>query len=329
MITFITGGTSSIGRVLIKEIANRGERARVLVRSTSDLKGLNFPGIEFIYGDVTDPHSVRRGMEGCTKVTHMAAVVGDQVPEETWWRVNRDGTHNVLKTALEMGIQSYVQVSSISVLGPTASGEIADESRPIDTSAYFSLYQKTKHAADELVREYAQRSLNTKIVYPCFGYGCSHASSHPSLQDQTLLRLAAGKPAAVPGKGTYYLCLSYYKDTARGIQQAHEHGQSGEDYILGGENVTFEEIWSIVANTLGKSPPRFHIPISLIRFVMASSKLIIGRSILPPEFFEMISQNWRFSSGKAEGELGYHFHTFEEGIAETWAEYQARGYVVR
>jgi len=329
LITFITGGTSSIGRVLIKEMARQGEKAKVLVRRSSDLHDLVLPGIEFVYGDVTDLSSVRRGMEGCERVTHMAAIVAGQVSEQTWWRVNRDGAHNVLRTALEMGVHSYVHVSSISVLGPTAPGEIADESRPIDTSSYFSLYQKTKHAADELTRDYARRSLNAKIVYPCFGYGYTHASSHPSLQEQTLLRLAAGKPAATPGKGTYCFCSSYYKDTARGIQQAHELGRSGEDYILGGENITFEELWSIVAKTLGKSPPRLHIPILFFKFVLTASKLITGRVFLPAEFTEMISQNWCFSSAKAEAELGYVAHTFEQGISETWSEYQNEGWIVK
>lgn len=76
MVTFITGGTSSIGRVLIKALAKDGQQLRVLVRQNSNRTGLELPGVEFVIGDVTDPEIVRQGMAGCERVCHLAAVVG-------------------------------------------------------------------------------------------------------------------------------------------------------------------------------------------------------------------------------------------------------------
>lgn len=323
MTTFITGGTSSIGRVLIKQLANQHENLRVLARSSSNRQGLELPGVEFVFGDVTDPKAVRRGMAGCDRVTHLAAVVGYNVPETDWWKVNRDGTCNVLQSAVDLGIKSMVQVSSISVLGPTEPGETADETRPVDTSKYFNLYQKTKRAADDLCREFAARGLHVSIVYPAFGYGCSFASSHPSLQEQTLLRMAAGRSVAIMGSGKNRLCLSYYKDTAEGIRLAHEKGHPGEDYILGSENLNFVEIWEHIARLLGQKPPSRRIPLGLLQFISKTSQVVRGKSVFPPEFFEMISMSWCFSSAKARQELGWSPHSFAEGIAETWAEYQA------
>ena len=55
MTMFITGGTSSIGRILIKELGKEGTPMRVLVRRSSNLAGLQLPGVEFVFGDVTDP----------------------------------------------------------------------------------------------------------------------------------------------------------------------------------------------------------------------------------------------------------------------------------
>jgi nucleoside-diphosphate-sugar epimerase len=62
MTIFITGGKSSIGRVLVKELAKVSTPMRVLARKTSNRKGLELPGVEFVYGDVTDPEAVRKGM---------------------------------------------------------------------------------------------------------------------------------------------------------------------------------------------------------------------------------------------------------------------------
>ena len=323
MALFVTGGTSSTGRVLIKELAKHNEKVRVLARRSSNREGLDLPGVEFVFGDVTDPKVVHRGMEGCDRVTHLAAVVGYNVPEVEWWRVNKEGTCNVLERARDFGVRSVVHVSSISVLGPTEPAEIADEKRIVDTSKYFNLYQKTKRAADDLCREFAARGLPVTIVYPGFGYGCSFASSHPSLQEQTLLRMAAGKPVAIMGTGKNRLCLSYYKDTVEGIRLAHQKGRAGEDYILGSENLNFVEIWEHIGRLLGKRPPSRRIPLSLLQLISKTTQLIRGKSLFHPEFFEMISMNWCFSSEKAKRELGWTPHSFAEGIAQTWAEYQA------
>ncbi len=329
MTIFITGGTSSIGRVLIQQLAKDGQQMRLLVRQGSKRTGLELPGVEFVLGDVTDPEAVRRGMQGCTQVTHMAAIVGQDVPEAEWWRVNRDGSRNVLQAALDLGVQSMVQVSSLSVLGHTRPGETADENRPIDPSRYVNLYQKTKHAADEIARDFAASGLPVKIVYPAFGYGCSQASSHPSMQEQTLLRMASGKPTAIMGSGTNRLCLAYYKDTVAGIRLAHVAGVPGDGYILGNDNLTFAEIWAAIAHVLGKPAPRRRIPLGLLKALSGLGGRLRGRPIFPPDFFDMVGLNWQFSSRKAQQKLGWQPHTFAAGIAETWSDYQAQGWTVK
>jgi nucleoside-diphosphate-sugar epimerase len=298
----------------------------VLVRKTSNTNGLDLPGVRFVYGDVTDRNSVLTGMKGCQHVVHMAAIVGHNVPEEVWWHVNRDGCKLVLEIALDLEVESVVQVSSLSVLGNTEPGELADESRPIDTSRHLTLYQKTKFAADQLAHEFAARRLPVKIVYPAFGYGCSFASSHPSMQEQTLLRMASGQPTAIMGSGKNRVCLAYYRDTVRGIQLAHTRGKSGQGYILGGENLTFPEIWKAVAELLGMEAPKRRIPLSLLKTISTVSRLLTGKSVFPPEFFEMIAFDWNFSSQKAERELGWELTPFLQGIEETWLEYQAQGW---
>jgi dihydroflavonol-4-reductase len=263
-------------------------------------------------------------MQGCSRVIHMAAVVGSSLPEEEWWRVNRDGSRNVLQTAYDMGVESMVQVSSLSVLGDTLPGETADESRLINPSRYVNLYQKTKFAADEIARDFAVRGLPVKLVYPGFGFGCSFASSHPSLQDQTLLRMASGQPAAVMGSGKNRLLVAYYKDTVEGIRLAHSKGNNGEGYILGNENVTFPDIWQVVASILGKQPPTRRIPLYLLRSISYLGEKLRGKPIFPQDFFDMVGLNWCFSNRKAKESLGWQPKTFMDALSETWAEYLSR-----
>ena len=326
MTVFITGGTSSIGRVLVKELAVKGIPMRVMVRKSSDRSMLEFPEVTFVEGDVTDADAIRKGMAGCQNVTHMAAIVGHNVPEAEWWRVNQDGSRNVLQAAYELHVDSVVQVSSLSVLGFTQPGETADESRPIDTGKYVNLYQRTKHAADEIAQDYVAQGLAVKVVYPAFGYGCSHATSHTSLQEQTLLRMAAGKPVAIMGSGKNRLCLSYYKDTVAGILLAHKNGKAGEGYILGNDNLSFPEIWETVAAVLGKQPPRRRIPLAVLKLISSANRVLTGKPIFPTDFFEMIGFNWCFSNRKAKEQLGWQPHSFLDGLSETWKEYKELGW---
>lgn len=328
MTIFVTGGTSSIGRVLIKEFSGKGELLKVLVRQSSNRSGLNLPGVSFVEGDVTDRKSVFSGMRGCNQVVHMAAIVGNNLPEAEWWRVNREGTRTVLQAAKEFGVQSMVQVSSASVLGDTEPDEIADERRPIDPQKHYNLYEKTKFAADELAREFASNGLPVKIVYPGFGFGCSFASSHPSLQDQTLLRMVSNKPVAIMGTGKNRLCVAYYKDTAEAIRLALVHGVSGQGYIIGNDNVTFVDIWRVIADVLGKKAPTMKVPLSLLKTISRLSETLRGKPIFPQDFFDMVSLNWCFSNKKAVTELGWQPKTFEEGINETWVDYQKGGWKV-
>jgi nucleoside-diphosphate-sugar epimerase len=327
-ITFVTGGTSSIGRVLIKELSRKGETLKVLVRKSSNREGLELPGVTFVFGDVTDFKAVVAGMQGCTRVTHMAAVVGSDLPEAEWWRVNRDGARNVLQAAHDLGISSMVQVSSLSVLGDTQPGEIADETRPIDPTRHINLYQKTKFAADEIAREFAGRGLPVKIVYPGFGFGCSFASSHPSMQDQTLLRMAAGKPVVIMGSGKNKLFVAYYRDTVAGICMAHRSGKSGDGYILGNENRTFPEIWEAIAGILGKKAPQARIPVPLLKAVSFLGAKLRGKPIFPQDFFDMIALNWCFSNRKAQEALGWQPHAFKDAMTETWSDYQRQGWIL-
>jgi hypothetical protein len=106
MSMFITGGTSSIGRVLVKQLSQDGLPLRLLVRKNSDRRGLDLPNVEFIEGEVNDAGTVRKGMQGCDQVTHLAAIVAYNVPEAEWWRVNRDGSQVVLQAAYDLQVES-------------------------------------------------------------------------------------------------------------------------------------------------------------------------------------------------------------------------------
>src|SRR3990172_1797452 len=127
MTTLVTGGTGFIGGNVVKALVARGETVRALVRQTSKIDHLKALDVELCYGDVTDADSVAAAMKGCDQLYHIAATY-------EWWlrnrsqfyRVNVEGTRNILKAAQEAGVQKVVHTSTVGTIGQRK-GEVGTE----------------------------------------------------------------------------------------------------------------------------------------------------------------------------------------------------------
>jgi dihydroflavonol-4-reductase len=314
MTTFITGATTALGRVLVRELVRQGEAVRLLVQPESNRSGLELPSVAFIRGEITDAVAVRKGITGCDHVCHLTELP-NAVNEATLWRMQREGTRNVLQAAQDLHVTSVVQVSSAAVLGPTRGEEAVDEEHAA-TGGVNLTWVKTQQAANEIAHEYAAKGIPVKLVYSGAGYGFLRAPGNGGLAEHTLLRLATGKPAIIPGKGRNHLPVSYFKDTVHGISLAHERGRAGEGYLLIGDTPTWAELWQIVSEVMGKPAPTRNMPIFW-------AKITSG---LPADLLELAGHDWHYSSEKARHELGWRPHSWHDGLVETWDEYQAHGF---
>jgi dihydroflavonol-4-reductase len=346
MTTFITGATTSLGRVLVREFVQQGEAVRLLDQPNSNRAGLELPGVAFIRGDVTDSVAVRKAVAGCDRVCHLT-VLPDGANESLLWRIQREGTRNVLQAALDLRANSIVHISSPTVLGPTAAAGFSDAAveRPTDGQADASgdappdvssakpasakpgaadealrggtpptLWAKAQLAADEIVQEYALRGAPAKIVYPGLGYGYVRPPGDSGLAEHTLLRLAAGKSTLLPAT-RHHLAVTYFKDIAQGISLAHTYGRAGEAYLLVGDAITWAHLWATVAEVVGKPGPQRATPLWWARLTQA----------LPPDLLELAGYDWNFHSQKARQDLGWQPTPLATALAETFEEAQVLG----
>ena len=317
MTTFITGATTSLGRVLVRELVRQGEAVRLLVQTESNRFGLELPSVAFIRGEITDAVAVRKGITGCDRVCHLIEPP-DSISEAMLWRVQREGTRNVLQAAQDLHVSSIVQVSSAAVLGPTHEEEAADEAHTPAVKMSIP-WVKTQQAANEIAREYAAKGVPVKLLYTGLGYGFVRSPGNGGLAEDTLLRLATGKPAVIPGKGRYHLPVAYFKDIVQGILLAHERGKTGEGYLLVGDTPTWAELWQTVSEVLAKPALTRTTPLFWAKMTNA----------LPADLLELAGHDWYFDSEKAREELGWRPLTWQEGLAQTWEEYQAMSFGAR
>jgi dihydroflavonol-4-reductase len=251
MSTLVTGATGYIGSAVVRELLDKGKTVHCLVRETSRLKNLENLDVELVYGDIRDMESLRRALEGCDKVYHLAALYANWLPDAgVMYQVNEEGTRNVLTACKTAGVRKIVYCSSVAALG-------AHGKNPADESAAFNLnstkdhYYISKYRAEQVALEYVRRELPVVIVNPANPIGPGDIAPTPT--GALIISIIKGK---LPGYVDGGINLIDLTDCARAIVAAMERGKVGEKYILGNRNIRIKEYFDLIVTVAGrgKSP---------------------------------------------------------------------------
>ena len=145
-ISLITGATGHIGYALLKELVDNGEKVRILIRKDVPV----FDGIdcEKVYGDVTDSASLEKAFEGVDVVYHLAGVI-DINPgmEDLTWKVNVNGTKNVVRACKRCNVRRLVYASSVDAFPPLPDNQLMTELDHFDPKNLDGTYAKTNRPA--------------------------------------------------------------------------------------------------------------------------------------------------------------------------------------
>jgi farnesol dehydrogenase len=332
MKALITGGTGFLGRHIVSELAPR-HSLRLLVRRGSSRE--RFPaGVEFAEGDVTDPESLKRAVDGCDAVVHAAALVKILAPREQFDRINVGGLENVLAAAEAAGtVRRIVYVSSFMALGPTEGGPggVLDESAPPADRAWINDYERTKALSDRLARKAVADGAPLDVVYPGVIYGPGELTEG-NIVVRHILDLVKGKLPALLGKPERRWNYVFVDDVARGIAQILEgSGPAGRRFVLGGENVTQADFYATVGRIFGARIPSLRMPDFLAKTAGALQKgwaqLRGTTPQLTPDLVDVYRHDWAYDSSHAEKELGYRARPLAEGLTTTAAWLRESGQI--
>ncbi len=253
----VTGATGFLGWHIARRLLDRGERVRLLVRdaSRSALALRELAGAEIVPGDLRDAASVESAVEGCGVVYHAAADyrLWAPLPKEMY-RSNVDGTRNVLEAAKRHGVERCVYTSTVGCIGMPEGG-IGDENVPVGLDAMAGPYKRSKFLAEQVALEFAKEGFPVVIVNPTAPVG-DH-DFRPTPTGKIVVDFLRGAMPAFLDTG---LNVVYAGDVAEGHIAACEHGRPGERYVLGGENLTLQQIFGKLAEVTGRKPPRVRIP---------------------------------------------------------------------
>lgn len=323
MRVLVTGATGLVGGAVVKELLARGHRVRALVRPTADLVHLEGTGVELAPGDVLDRPSVERALEGQDAVVHSAgiATIGG-TDRARLFAVNAGGVEVVLGAALAAGVSRAVLTSSTAVLGGATVPRVADEETTSSAETIGLDYFVSKLRGEEVALDLAARGLPVTVVRPAYVLGPGDVYGSSAAVVLALARRAI--PAYVQGGASF----CDVRDVARGHAEALGRGRPGETYILGGQNLTMDELVGRVCRLAGVAPP-LRVPYAAARVAARALRLLeaLGGPKAPvSEDLLAASRLYTFvTSAKAQRELGYTIRPVEDSVRDTLRWYLARG----
>ena len=319
MRAFVTGGTGFLGGRLVERLRERGDDVVCLVRSPDKAARLRELGCDLVEGDLTSAEVMAQGMQGCDAVFHLAADYRVGVHDSVLPAMedaNVAGTGRVLDVARSAGVPKIVYVSSIVAFGNTR-GQVVDETYEHPGREFTSKYEQTKWKAHKLAEQKARESVPVVIVQPGSIYGPGDPSA-----TGTILGQAATKKLPAVSFPKLGLTMVHVDDVVDGILLAHEKGQVGESYALGGETTTMRGAVDAAADAAGVRRPRFTTPTRVIKSAVPFQKVVTKAMGLPPNLRELISSadgvTFWASDAKARRELGYAPRDMRTGFTQTY-----------
>ncbi len=324
----ITGATGLVGANVAAAALEQGHTVRCTRRARSRIQHLAGLPIDWRDADLADPEGLREAFRGADAVIHcaaMAALLPSVTPELV--AANVTGTRHVVDAVTEAGVGRLVHCSSTVAVG------IADHDGPCDEDSPWNLpahglndgYAITKHQAEKVVSDAARAGdIDAVVVNPTFMFG--PYDRRPS-SGQMILEVASGRAVAATKGVNDFVDV---RDVAQGMLLALEKGRSGERYILSGQGHSYREIFTLIAGVVGRRPPRFEVggrllaPVGWVGDLMEQAT---GReqAITTMTLRWGACDRYRFTSAKAERELGYRARPVEEGVRAAWDWFQAQG----
>ena len=323
MTTLVTGGAGFIGSKLVEALLAQGERVRVFDSRANAATYLGDAGVVLIAGDILDRDELSAALDGCERLFHVAALFQMWHPDNRqYYRVNVDGTRNVLEGALEAGVRRVVYTSSAATIGE-AQGQLGDE-HTIHRGYFLSDYERSKYLGDQVALEVCERGLPLVVVNPASVYGPGQTSH----MTQALVRFLNGRlPAIIDAR----LNFAYVDDVIKGHLSAMEKGQVGERYILGGDNASLSEFLGLGAKIAGVPRKPRQVPPWLVKAVARILHVVSLATKRRPwvslDEARTASHSFIFDTSRAREELGLEWTPLPVGLEKTVSWLRQEGLV--
>lgn len=334
----ITGATGFIGSHLAKDLTEKGNKIRCLVRPSSPKEALEFLenlGAELVYGDLTDKESLKNVVVGVDCVFHLGGGGRVGMPKDIQYKINVDGTRNILDACIAHGkVTNFIHVSTCAVMGDIKNGP-ANETFPYNPANIAYSYAKTE--AEKVALSYKNQIPLVVVRFPGV-YGIPLINGDvdriqgviPALMIFSSIKDGKWKYL---GDGKNFIHLFFVDDAVAGLEIVREKGKNGEIYIIGDkQSIRMTEMIRTAAKILNVEEPKGHMPVFMARFFALlfelAAKLFGSTPSMSREMVTGFVSNLNIDTHKARNELGFEPKVcLEEGMKKTADWYKVNGYL--
>ena len=327
MQTLVTGATGFVGSHLTRQLLDAGHDVRALYRSSGKLAILDGLPVEPILGDLDDVESLKRACDGCDVVFHVAAKADywKDDDRDALWRINVDGTLNVLDAAKSASVRRVVFTSSASTIGIRADGQPADETRAFNLPPERFWYAWTKAQAEAIAAEFAADGQDVVTLNPTVVIGPGDLNA---ISGSFIIETARYRWATPVSSGA--LAVIDARDVARAHVIAMQRGRSGERYILNAANLSYRQWYDMIAAACDVRAPMLLTPDWLLEPTARLIKTLRRLGIQTPMDENQVRLGGSrvvFDGEKANRELCAPQIDIATSLRDTWQWYAERGYI--
>lgn len=308
---FVTGINGLLGTNLTHLLIKEGYHVKGLIRDKKSFMGNHNSGLQLVEGELFD--DLTKLLYDVDYVVHIAAITSQNLLDFTdYWKINCNATIQLFLTAVKCRVKRFVFVSTANTLGYGSLENPGNESDPIRLPFSNSLYAQSKMVAENYLLNHPQK-METIIVNPTFMLGAF--DTKPS-SGKIILMGWRKKVIFYPPGGKNFV---HVEDVAEGIIKCIEKGRNGEKYILGNENLSYEDFFKKLNQTAKQKPVMVKIPGSVLTGIGFFGELLKAFRIktnLSLVNMKILCTNNYYSNNKSVAEIGVNYRPIDCAIMD-------------
>jgi len=328
----VTGANGFVGSHVVRLLVERGEHVRCFVRRNSNLINLEERNlkydVEFAYGDLRDPDSLKKAVSGIKTIYHLASYVHLwYVRPKDVYDINWTGSKNLFQAALEEGVGKVIYTNTAAILRGGTKAHPSNEKSVLGLNKMPGHYSRSKWLAYEEALKYAKSGLPVTIVSLTTPVGEGDCNLSPP--GKMILDYLNGK---LPGYIDTVINYIDVRDAASGHLLAEENGRTGERYIIGAHNMSLDEVFGMLSKITGKPKPGMKFPAAVfLPLGFVSQKMCEWvthkEPLIPWEGLRLGRRPFAFDCSRAVRELGLPQSDIEDAFRRAVDWFYAKGYV--
>jgi dihydroflavonol-4-reductase len=329
---FVTGGTGLVGAHLLFELTSTGKSVKALKRKTSDLQQVLktfsyysetpnelFNRIEWVEGDILDYFTMENILQGVTEIYHCAAIVSFDAKERQKMIANNvEGTSNIVNAAIENGVKKICHVSSIAALGRLDNQQFITEETNWVPSKKISGYSESKFFSETEIWRGIEEGLDAVIVNPSIIFGPANWETGSAKMFKTIWD---GLKFYTKGITGFVDVKDVIKAMVLLMDETNFEIAKNQRYLLNSENLSYQNVFCQIADSLGKPRPKYFTSDFLLSLVWRVSEFvsIITRkpALITRETVANSNKVYHFDGSKIVKQFNFEYLPVSKSIQQT------------